>query len=119
MVVYLHNKCSTCQSAVRFLEKNKISATVKDITKEPPSYEELQKMLAFQNGNIKKLLNTSGLLYREMQLSKKLKDMTVSDILTLLSSHGMLIKRPFFLGEDFGITGFKEEEWLKKLHLED
>ena len=115
MMVYLYSKCSTCQIALRFLEKKKVAITVKEITKETPTIVELQKMLKFQNGNIKKLLNTSGLLYREMQLSKKLDDMPVVEVLDLLSQHGMLVKRPFLLGENFGLTGFSEKEWLQKL----
>ena len=115
MIVYLYNKCSTCQNALRFLEKKKIDITIKDIVKEPPSVEELQKMLNFKDGNIKKLLNTSGLLYREMRLSEKLNNMSISEVLALLSQHGMLIKRPFLLGKDFGLTGFKEAEWSQVL----
>ena len=115
MIIYLHSKCSTCQNAQRFLEEKKIAITIKDITKQPPSIEELQKMLGFQNGNLTKLLNTSGELYREMRLSSKLKDMSLPEILVLLSCHGMLIKRPFLLGDDFGLTGFKEAEWSQKL----
>mgnify|MGYP000075392184 CR=1 FL=1 len=115
MIVYVYHKCSTCQNALRFLEKKKIAFTIKEITKQPPSVEELHRMLAWQGGNIKKLLNTSGLLYREMNLSEKLKDMTTEEILSLLSGHGMLIKRPFLIGEEFGLTGFKEAEWIQKL----
>jgi arsenate reductase (glutaredoxin) len=113
MILYQYSKCSTCQKAVRFLEQKKITMTIKDIVTEPPSIEHLQKMLDFQNGNIKKLLNTSGQLYREMQLLEKLKDMQISEILTLLSRHGMLVKRPFLLGNDFGLTGFNETEWAQ------
>lgn len=115
MIVYLYSKCSTCQMALKFLEKRKITVTVKEISKEAPSIEELQKMLSFQNGNIKKLLNTSGQLYREMQLSSKLPEMSIHEILTLLSSHGMLVKRPFLLGNDYGLTGFNEEKWAQEL----
>ena len=115
MIVYLHSKCSTCQKAKCFLEDRKITFTVKDISTQPPSLAELQQMLGFQAGNIKKLLNTSGLLYREMQLSQRLPDMPISEVLALLSHHGMLIKRPFLLGDGFGLTGFKEAEWSHKL----
>ena len=114
-MIYIHTKCSTCQKALEFLAENKIEITVKDITKEPPSPQELEKMLAFQKGNLTRLLNTSGQLYRDMQLSKKLKDMTLPDIFSLLSAHGMLIKRPFLLGSAFGLTGFKESEWAQEL----
>ena len=115
MIVYLYSKCSTCKSALRFLEKKNVDLTVKEITKEPPTIGELQKMLQFQNGNIKKLFNTSGQLYREMGLSKKLDDMPMAEVLALLSQHGMLVKRPFLLGEDFGLIGFNEKEWSQKL----
>ncbi len=115
MIVYIYSKCSTCQSALRFLEKKKVAFTAKEITKEPPTIAELQKMLKFQNGNIKKLLNSSGQLYREMQLSEKLDDMPLTEVLALLSQQGMLVKRPFLLGEEFGLTGFNEKEWSQKL----
>jgi arsenate reductase (glutaredoxin) len=115
MIVYLYSKCSTCQNALHFLEKNKIKVVVKEIVKTPPTVEELSKMLDFQDGKIGKLLNTSGQLYREMELSKKLQDMPLSEIFVLLSTHGILVKRPFLLGKDFGLTGFKESEWTQKL----
>lgn len=111
MIVYLHPKCSTCQKAVQFLQKNKISFESRDIVQTAPTLPELKRMLTYQQGNIKKLLNTSGLLYREMELSTKLKDMSEQEILTLLSQHGMLVKRPFLLGASVGLVGFKEAEW--------
>lgn len=98
------------------MKERKISVTIKDIITEPPSVKELQKMLDFQNGNITKILNTSGILYREMQLSQKVKEMPVSEILALLSSNGMLIKRPFLLAKDFGITGFNDKLWNDSIH---
>lgn len=111
MILYIHMTCSTCKEALRFLEIKKIPFEVRDIVKHPPSYEELEKMLGFQQENIKKLLNTSGMLYREMGLSAKIASMSTEEILALLSQHGMLIKRPFLLAKNFGLTGFKEEEW--------
>lgn len=115
MIVYLHNKCSTCQKAVHFLEQNKIAFTAKNIVTDPPSFKELEKMLHFQNGKLSKLLNTSGLLYREMNLSKKLQNLTAEEVLSLLSTHGMLVKRPFLLTDSYGLVGFKEAEWKEKL----
>lgn len=117
MILYIYSKCSTCQQALRFLEKikGKDSFTIKEITVTPPSLKELQQMLKFQNGNLKKLFNTSGQLYRELHLNEKLSDMTLDESLKLLTEHGMLVKRPFLLGENFGLTGFKEAEWLKYL----
>lgn len=115
MIIYLYSKCSSCQKALRFLEKRKIFLAIKEITKEPPSIAELERMLKFQNNRIKKLVNTSGQLYREMHLSEKLNDRPTHEILALLSHHGMLVKRPFLLGDDFGLVGFNEIEWSQKL----
>lgn len=109
MILYTHPKCSTCQKALVFLQQKGIQPQIRDITQQPPSLGELQKMLGYQNGQVKKLLNTSGQLYREMGLSKT--TLSTEELLLLLSQHGMLVKRPFLLGEDFGCTGFKETEW--------
>ena len=115
MLLYIHTTCSTCKDAIRFLEKQNVVFTIRDIVKQPPSKAELHAMLTHQNGNVKKLLNTSGMLYREMNLSERLKQMELDEIITLLSSHGMLIKRPFLLGDKFGVIGFKEPQWHEKL----
>lgn len=111
LVVYLYPKCSTCQGALRFLEKSKINYKVKDISQIPPTIPDLKLMLKFQENDIKKLFNTSGIRYREMQLSEKLPSMSQEEALHLLSKDGMLVKRPFLLGEDFGLLGFKEKQW--------
>lgn len=113
MIIYIYPKCSTCKDAVRFLESRKVAFTAKDITVTPPTVEELQTMLDYQQGELKKLFNTSGQLYREMDLSKKLPGMSLKESLTLLSQHGMLVKRPFLLGRDFGLTGFNAALWSK------
>ena len=115
MIIYIYSKCSTCQKALMLLRNRKIIFTSKEIIKETPSIEELQKVLDDYNGNIKKLINTSGQLYREMQLASKLKEMPLSQILMLLNQHGMLIKRPFLITESGGVTGFNEAEWSKRL----
>lgn len=91
--------------------KGKGTFTIKEITQEPPSINELKKMLAFQQGNLKKLFNTSGQLYRKLHLNEKLNDMPADKALELLTQEGMLVKRPFLIGKDFGLTGFKEVEW--------
>ena len=115
MIVYLHSKCSTCQKALRLLKDKNIAATIKDISENPPTIAELRRMLQLQNGNIKKLLNTSGILYRQMQLSVKLPSMQIDEILDLLSRHGMRVKRPFVIDSHFGLTGFNETEWTHTL----
>jgi len=115
MILYIYSKCSTCQEALRFLKKNNIPHTVKEIVSTPPSTQELEKMLSYYEGNSKKILNTSGMLYREMGLSQKLEKMQLSEVLQLLCQNGMLIKRPFLLGDGFGLTGFNEKLWSEKL----
>lgn len=113
MIIYVYSKCSTCQNALRFLEKlkGKDSFTIKEITLTPPTLDELKQMLKFQNGNLKKLFNTSGQLYRELQLNEKLNDMSLDQALTLLTKNGMLVKRPFIIDKQFGLTGFNESAW--------
>lgn len=111
VTVYIYSKCSTCQKAVHFLKQRNVRFSCKEITETPPTISELEKMLKYAQGNLKKLFNTSGQLYREMQLNEKLKTMSKKDALTLLSQHGMLVKRPFLIGETCGLTGFNEIEW--------
>ncbi|HEV8052719.1 MAG TPA: Spx/MgsR family RNA polymerase-binding regulatory protein [Parachlamydiaceae bacterium] len=111
MIVYVYGKCSTCKNALQFLKQRGAKYTFKEITTEPPSLAELRQMLKYQNGNLKKLFNTSGLLYKEMQLSTKLEHMPLEEALDLLNQHGMLVKRPFLLGDHFGLTGFNETAW--------
>ncbi len=115
MIVYVYSKCSTCQNALKFLREKNIPFISKEITETPPSLEELRTMLKYLNGNMKKLFNTSGLLYREMGLTEKLKQLSETEALTLLTQHGMLVKRPFLLGSDFGLTGFYEDVWSQKM----
>lgn len=115
MIIYVYEKCSTCKAALLFLKKHGVIFNKKEISKEPPSITELRQMLNYQNGNLKKLFNTSGLLYKEMQLKEKLQEMNVDEALILLNQHGMLVKRPFLLRDDFGLLGFKEAEWSKKI----
>ena len=119
MIIYVYGKCSTCKQALLFLKQQKTTFTVKEITLEPPSIAELQRMLNYQNGNLKKLFNTSGLLYKEMQLGEKLEKMSLDQALTLLNQHGMLVKRPFLLGNNFGFIGFNEITWSKISECQD
>jgi arsenate reductase len=107
MRIYVYSKCSTCKDALRFLSEKGIQVEVKEITETPPSISELKTMLHYQGGNLKKLFNTSGILYREMGLTEKLKSLSVDQSLELLSAHGMLVKRPFLIDKDFGLLGSK------------
>ena len=113
--MYEYSGCSTCKQALKFLEAKKISFEKIDITSKPPSKNELQRMLKFYKGELRKLFNTSGLVYKEMKLAEKLPGMNEAEALALLEKNGRLVKRPFLLGEKSGVVGFKEEEWKKIL----
>ena len=109
--VYEYNKCSTCRNAIKYLEKKKSNFTTSPIRDTPPSKTELKKMLGYLDGEIKKLFNTSGQDYRKLNIKDKIKDMTAQEAFELLSTNGNLVKRPFVLGDGWGIVGFKEENW--------
>lgn len=114
--VYEYAGCSTCKKALKFLEANKVKFQKIPIVEQPPTKVELKAMLQFlkaAGGDLKKLFNTSGLLYKEMKISEKFPTMTEADALDLLAKNGKLIKRPFVLGKDFGVVGFKEDQWEK------
>jgi Spx/MgsR family transcriptional regulator len=110
--VYEYDRCSTCKKALQFLEKRQVRYEKLPIVDRPPSLEELKTMLAAV-GDIRKLFNTSGLVYRELGLGAKLPGMTEAQALKLLASNGKLIKRPFLLSGKQGTVGFKEAEWKK------
>ncbi|QQK07713.1 arsenate reductase family protein [Miniphocaeibacter halophilus] len=116
MKVYCYPKCSTCKKALKFLENNNYNFELLDISKEPPSYKELEEIINKSGLDIKKFFNTSGKLYREKNVKDKLADMTQEEKITLLSSNGMLIKRPLLINDDVILVGFKESEYkeLKK-----
>src|SRR5579871_6708320 len=111
--IYEYSKCSTCRNALKFLDRHKVAYEKVPIVETPPSKAELRKMLAFQGGNLKKLFNTSGEVYRSMKIGERLPSMPESEALDLLASNGKLIKRPFALADDKGLVGFNEEEWTK------
>jgi arsenate reductase len=115
LTVYEYARCSTCQKALKFLDKNKIAYEKVPIVDTPPSKADLKKMLGYLEGNLRKLFNTSGVQYRELGLSSKMDSMTQDEAFALLSENGKLVKRPFLLGDGFGCVGFKEEEWKKAL----
>jgi Spx/MgsR family transcriptional regulator len=114
--IYSYEKCSTCKKALAWLKAAGLSAEVLPIVEQPPTAAELETMLGHV-GDLKKLFNTSGELYREMKMSERLPSMTKSDALKLLSTHGKLVKRPFLLGDGFGCVGFKEDEWSEKVRV--
>ena len=119
MVFIEYSKCSTCKKAKKFLDDNNIDYKDRPIKEENPTYDELKSWIEKYNIDIKKLFNTSGLIYRNLNLKDKLKDMTDDEKIKILATDGMLVKRPILLTEDNIYIGFKEREWnnLKKLAL--
>ena len=108
-------KCTTGQKAKKWLDDNKIEYELRDIKQENPTLEELTEWYKKSGLPLKKFFNTSGLLYKSMDLKNKLPDMTEDEILHLLSTDGMLVKRPILVGNDFVLVGFKEVEWNEKI----
>ena len=113
--VYQYARCGTCRKAIRFLDDLGIEYSTRDITETPPSVSELRAMLDYCNGEIRKLFNTSGRMYRELNMKDRLPSMSTGEALDLLSRNGMLVKRPFLLTEDTGLVGFREEAWRRAL----
>ena len=108
-------KCSTCQKAKKWLDEHNIEYTERHIVEDNPSYDELKEWFEKSGFPIKKFFNTSGLLYRDMQLKDKLSMMSEEEQLQLLSTNGMLVKRPLIIDGDTVLVGFKEAEWTEKL----
>lgn len=108
-------KCSTCKNAKKWLNENNISYLDRHILEKTPTPEELTTWIKMSGLEIKKFFNTSGLKYKELGLKDKLATMSEADKIQLLSSDGMLIKRPLVIGEDFVLIGFKENAWKEKL----
>ena len=108
-------KCTTCLKAKKWLDDNKLEYALRDIKTDNPTLDELAEWYAKSGQPLKKFFNTSGLLYKSMALKTKLPDMTEEEMLALLSTDGMLVKRPLLIGDDFVLIGFKEAEWVKQL----
>ena len=108
-------KCSTCQKARKWLEANGVSFEERNIKENNPGLEELRAWHQQSGLPLRKFFNTSGMLYRELQLKDKLPAMTGEEQLALLASDGMLVKRPLLIGEGFVLVGFKEADWKAAL----
>lgn len=117
MLFLCYPKCSTCQKAKKWLDANNITYTERPIKEENPTAAELAEWHKKSGLPIKKFVNTSGLLYRELQLKDKLPGMTDEQIYELLATDGMLVKRPLIVTDDYVLTGFKEAEWAAKMEL--
>lgn len=115
MLFVCYPKCSTCKKAAAFLDSLNIPYETRHIKEENPTADELREWHQKSGLPLKRFFNTSGQLYRSMELSKKLPDMSEEEQFALLASDGMLVKRPIVVGDDFVLVGFKQKEWEEKL----
>lgn len=113
MLFIQYPKCTTCQKAKKWLDENNIKYEDRHIKEQNPSYEELKEWHQRSGLPLKKFFNTSGLLYKSMQLKDKLPEMSEEEQLRLLATDGMLVKRPLVIDGDTVLVGFKEPEWEK------
>lgn len=111
MLFIQYPPCSTCQKAKKWLDAHGLSYTERHIKEDNPTYEELKAWYQRSGMPLKKFFNTSGLLYKSMQLKEKLPTMTEEEQLRLLATDGMLLKRPILVTDERILTGFKESEW--------
>ena len=113
--VYCYSKCTTCKKVLKWLDDNKIEYNLIDIKEDHPDEKTLRELHKKSGLPLRKFFNTSGILYREMELSKKLPDMSEDEMFVLLASDGMLVKRPLLVTEDRVIPGFNEDAWREAL----
>jgi arsenate reductase len=115
MLLICYPKCTTCQKAKKWLESQGIAYTERNIAEENPTYAELKEWYKKSGLPLKRFFNTSGLVYKSMQLKDKLPEMSEEEQLKLLATDGMLVKRPLVVDGDTVLTGFKEAEWTEKM----
>ena len=118
MLFLEYPKCSTCQKARKWLDERNIEYVDRHIVERNPSYDELKEWYKKSGLPLKKFFNTSGLLYKEMQLKDKLPAMNEEEQLKLLATNGMLVKRPLIVDGEKILTGFKETDWSENLRKE-
>ncbi|MBP5432805.1 arsenate reductase family protein [Ruminococcus sp.] len=108
-------KCTTCQKAKKWLDEKGINYELIDIKEKNPTLAEIKKWYKMSGLPLKKFFNTSGLLYKSMELKDKLKDMTDEEQLKLLASDGMLVKRPILVTDSTILVGFREKDYEEAL----
>lgn len=113
--LYCYPRCTTCKKAVKWLEENGIDYEYKHIVEETPSKEDIKKYYKESGLPLKRFFNTSGNVYKELNLKEKLAEMSEDEQFELLASNGMVLKRPLLVGKNFVLVGFKEAEWIEKL----
>lgn len=112
MLFVCYPKCSTCQKAQKFLDARGVSYELRDISLHNPTATELADWHRLSGLPLRRFFNTSGLLYRSMELKDSLPQMSEDEMLALLASDGMLVKRPILITDDSVLVGFREYEWL-------
>lgn len=115
MLFVEYPKCSTCQKAKRWLDDNGVKYDDRHIKDNNPTFDELKEWYEKSGLPLKRFFNTSGMLYKSMQLKDKLPEMSEDEQLQLLATDGMLVKRPLLIGNDFVLCGFREKEWQEIL----
>lgn len=115
MIFIEYPKCSTCKKAKKWLDDHNIKYEDRHIIDNNPTFDELKEWYHKSNLDIKRFFNTSGILYKEMNLKDKLPNMNEDEMLEILSTNGMLVKRPLIISDDVILTGFKEKEWEDNL----
>ena len=115
MSLYAYKNCDTCRKALKFLAERKIAHEVVPIREQPPTVKELRAMLGHVGGDLRRLFNTSGGDYKELNMKERLPKLSVDEALALLAGNGNLVKRPFALATSSGVVGFKPEEWERFL----
>ncbi len=115
VTVYCYDRCTTCKRALKWLDEKGVQYELLDIKMQHPTAQQIKEYYDKSGLPLKRFFNTSGMAYREMELSKKLPTMSEEDQIELLASDGMLVKRPLLLAGDKVLTGFKEKEWIEVL----
>lgn len=110
-IVYIHPRCTTCKRAMQFLDNHQIEYEVKDLLKETPPIEMLRQVWQSSGLMLKKFFNYSGMKYRELKMSERLKTMSDEEQLQTLADDGMMIKRPLLIADEGILIGFKEPAW--------
>ena len=116
MLFLYYPKCSTCKNAKKYLDAKGISYTARDIKEQNPNFEEIKNIYEKSNLPLKQFFNTSGLVYKNLNLKDKLPTMTQDEQLELLATNGMLIKRPILVSKNYVLVGFKENIWQETIN---
>ena len=108
-------KCGTCRKAAKWLEENNVKVVSRHIVEENPTKEELSLWVDRSGLPLSRFFNTSGLVYKEQNLKEKVKTASRDELLDILASNGMVVKRPIVVADDFVLVGFNEKEWKEKI----